>query len=531
MLVKNSDMRNALFFVLFITLFLSSCSKEDNPQEKNDKQANELIVTGRLSEYITDDNIFKITKLTINSVISGEDWNLLFEMAVLGNLEFLDMSNAQIKGVEGIDCWNDDEIPEYNFSESKTLKEVYLPKSIRVIGKEAFSECKNLTTVHFPDKIDSIATRAFYKSGLSGEFNVPKELRVVGKQAFGDTKFNKVIIHSDVLAAKYDTMYTLYGNSVFANCKELTEVIVKEGCTMLELGFTHCTSLTRLSLPSTLKQIGYLSGSTGNYIFKDCEDLETITLPESLWFIGYNAFSNTSLKSIDIPDNVQYIWTYAFHNCELLEKVILPSSLIKIEHGGFEGCKVLDSIIIPENVSEIDYSAFGNCTSLHSISFEGNVSSIGRKAFINCTSLNSVILPDGLKSLGMSAFEGCSSLSKVVISDELDKIEATTFKDCVELQDVTLGESIAIIGNGSFFHCPKLTKLTIPISVEDIKDYAFSYTGLKDLTVMWLSPITINNNIFDGINLSKSILKVPLGTKELYKTTSGWQNFGTIEEL
>ena len=524
-------MRTVLSFALICVLFISSCSKEDNPYEENDKQSKELIVSGRLSEYITEENISEITKLTINSVISGEDWNILFEIAVLGNLEILDMSNAQIIGVEGIDCWNDDEIPEYNFSGSKKLKEVFLPKCIKVIGTEAFSKCRKLATVHFPDQIDSIATRAFYDSGLSGEFNLPKQLRVVGKQAFGGTKFNKVVIHSDVLAAQDNTMYTLYGKSVFADCDELTEVIVKEGCTMLELGFSHCTSLTTVSLPSTLEQIGYLSGSTHNYIFSRCEKLEKIILPEKLWFIGYNAFSYTALKEIDIPDNVKYIWTYAFNNCELLEKVVLPPSLIKIDHGGFEDCKLLNHITIPEKVSEIGYSAFGGCTSLQSLSFEGNVSLIGKEAFINCTSLNTVILPDGVESLGSSAFEGCSSLSKVVISKKLKEIEATTFKDCVELQDVTLGESIETIGSSSFLHCPKLTKLLIPITVKNIENYAFSYTGIKYLTVMWASPIVINNNIFDGINLSKSTLNVPLGTKELYKTSSGWQNFGTIEEF
>lgn len=512
--------------ILCAAMFAVSCSKDEELEKTN---INNVVVTGNLSDQITDENISKITRLALNGIISGEDWNILFEMATMGSLEVLDMSNAKINGVEGIDCWNDNEIPEYIFSGSKNLKEVFLPKNLRTIGEEAFSNCKKLTTVHFPDKIDSIATRAFYKSGLSGEFNVPKQLRVVGKQAFGSTKFNKVVIHSDVLAAKDNTVYTLYGNSVFADCDELTEVIVKEGCTMLELGFSHCTSLTKVSLPSSLEKIGYLSEYTHNYIFNKCENLETIILPKDLWFIGYDAFSYTALKSIDIPDKVQYIC--AFHNCELLEKVILPSALIKIDHGGFEGCKMLYNITIPEKVSEIGNSAFEGCTSLQSISFEGNVSSIGKEAFINCTSLKTVILPSGLESLGSSAFSGCSSLSKVVMSDKLKEIESTTFKDCVELQDVTFGKSIGTIGSSSFFHCPKLTKLIIPVTVKKIEDYAFSYTGLSDLTVMWPSPIVINNNVFDGINLSKSTLIVPLGTKELYKATPGWQNFGAIEEL
>lgn len=117
------------------------------------------------------------------------------------------------------------------------------------------------------------------------------------------------------------------------------------------------------------------------------------------------------------------------------------------------------------------------------------------------------------------------------MSDKLKEIEPTTFKDCVELQDVTLGDSIEAIGSSCFFHCPKLTKLVIPITVKNIDNYAFSYTGLKELTVLWSAPIAINNNVFNGVNLSKSTLTVPIGTKELYKATSSWQDFGTIEEL
>lgn len=524
-------MKKVLFLILIIVSFICACSKDDYLFEEYEKQSKELIVSGNLSEDITEVNILEITKLTINSEISGNDWNILFEMAVLGNLELLDMSNAQIIGVEGDDSYNDDEIPEYCFSESKKLKEVFLPKNIKVIGKEAFSECKKLTMVHFPDKLDSIAARAFYKSGLSGNLNLPKELRVVGKQAFCGTRINKVVIHSDVLATKDSTMYTLYGNSVFANCNELTEVIVKEGCTMLELGFSYCSSLTKVYLPSTLKQIGYFSEVTHNYIFEGCENLEIITFPKNLWFIGSKAFSSTSLKTINLPDKMQYIWSYAFQNCKLLEKVILPSTLIKIEQGGFEGCKMLDNIIIPENVSEIGTFAFRNCTSLQSISFGGSVSSIGSEAFINCTSLKSVIIPKSVEYLGVSAFEGCCSLNKVVMSCNLKEIEATTFKDCVELQEVTLGESVEIIGSSSFFHCPKLTTLTIPLTVKTIDNYAFSYTGIKNMTVMWKSPIVINNNIFSGLNLSKSTLKVPLGTKGLYITSSGWSKFGIIEEM
>lgn len=520
-----------LLILLFPMFFVSSCHEEDSQFGENKEQPKELVVSGRLSESITNENILNITKLTINDTILGEDWNLLFRMSVYGILEVLDMTNATICGVENDDYWNEDEIPAYQFSRSKALKEVFLPNSLKSIGEEAFSKCLKLTTIHFPEGIDSIAPRAFYQSGVSGEFNIPLSLRIIGRQAFARTNISKVIINSNVLATKHSSIYTVGGNSVFADCEELTEVVVKDGCTMLELGFQDCTSLTNVLLPQSLRHIGFHSESTGNYIFNYCSALSSIKLPDNLIFIGYNAFSRTSLKSLKLPKSVQTLSTFAFSNCAFLETVELSDSLKILEHGSFKECIMLKKIVIPNNVSEIGYNAFLNCTSLESVELGRDVKTIRSEAFMNCSSIKSIILPNGLETLGSSAFLGCSSLSTICLSNDLKEIEPTTFKDCMELQEVEFGESIEKIGSSSFRHCPKLTQLTIPISVEKIEDYAFSYTGLKELTVMWTTPIIIDENVFDGINLSKSTLKIPLGTKELYEATSSWQNFGAIEEL
>ena len=516
-------------YIIFLcaAMITVSCSK-DTELEKVEQ--NNVIVTGSLSDQITDENKSKITHLTINGTISGEDWNTLFEMAVMGSLEVLDMTNAKIVGKSDKDWWKDDEIPEDEFSNSKTLKEVFLPTSLKVIGKEAFSKCSKLVQVHFPEGLDSIAPRAFYESGLSGEFSTPAKLRVVGKQAFGWTKLNKVVINSDVLAAEDGTMYTIGGNSVFAYCKNLTELTVKEGCTMLEVGFQDCSSLTTVSLPTTLRQIGHNSGSTHNYIFNRCKSLESINLPYNIWFIGYNAFANTSLQEIVIPNNVQYLWKYAFHNCTLLEKVTMPQQLRQIGQACFEGCTSLGEIEIPDKVTEIDYKAFMDCTSLKTVKFGENIKVIGRNAFSGCISLLSAVMPSSLTTLRESAFEGCSNLMKVSLPDYLEEIEPSTFKDCVELRDIYLGMSMLKIGNSAFFHCPKIGILSFPSSINNINSYAFAFTGLKELTVSWSNPLSIGSNVFDGINLSKVKLFVPLGSKELYQQSSTWKSFGQILE-
>lgn len=520
--------KTVLLLMSFFILFASSCHKEDDQYGENE-HSKELVVSRRLSEYITDENILNITKLTINDTILEEDWNLLFRMSVYGILEVLDMTNATICGVENDDYWNEDEIPAYQFSRSKALKEVFLPNSLKSIGEEAFSECRKLTTIHFPEGIDSIASRAFHQSGISGDFSTPLSLRIIGRQAFARTKISKVIINSDVLTTQHASIYAVGGNSVFADCEELTEVVVKDGCTMLELGFQHCTSLTNVSLPQSLRHIGSQSESTGNYIFNYCSALNSIKLPDSLIFIGYDAFSRTALESVEFPSSVKELSAYAFSNCVLLENVKLSDSLQIMGHRCFKQCVMLHEIDIPSNVLKIETSAFEDCVSLESVNLGENIVSIGSEAFMNCTRLKSIILPSSVSSLGRSAFSGCAGLESAILSNSLKSIESTTFFDCIKLKNVIIGNSVESIGSSCFFHCPNLTELIIPNSVSNIADYALSYTSLKNVTVHWASPLQIKDNVFEGTDLSVSTLKVPVGTKKLYEDTSVWKTFGYIE--
>lgn len=523
---------------IFSLVFVASCSEDEISNDSS------IVVISNLSDLNDGDEKLNIKRLTINGTISGEDWNILFEMATMGSLELLDMTNARIVG-DDVYGWNENEIPEYKFSHSKTLKEVYLPNSLKTIGTESFAECSKLIKVHFPESIDSIAPRAFYKSGITGELELPSHLRIIGRQAFGWTKVKKVVIASDIVAGKtiiqkenedgivsdYSSIYAVGGNSVFAYCENLSDVIVKDGCTMLEIGFQHCQSLSNVLLPHTLRSIGSETSSNGNYVFQDCIGLKEIDLPKNLKFIGHDVFSNTSLNEIVIPDNVQYLFAYAFHKCTQLTKVKMSTQLKEISYGCFEACTSLTEIEIPDMVTNIDDNAFADCSSLTTVQFGNKIKTIGGNAFAGCILLQSAVLPSSLSILRKCAFEGCSGLVRVVLPDYIEEIESSTFRDCIELQDVYIGKAVLKVGSSAFFHCPKLEIVNLPNSITEINDYAFAYTGLKEFRVTNETPLSINSNIFNGINLLKATLIVPFGTKEQYLLSSTWKEFGQIIEL
>lgn len=78
-----------------------------------------------------------------------------------------------------------------------------------------------------------------------------------------------------------------------------------------------------------------------------------------------SAFENCeNLKSITIPNSVIEIGERAFKDCPNLISVNIPESVIKIGEEAFEGCRSLTSTNIPESVDIGEYAFYG-CRNLH----------------------------------------------------------------------------------------------------------------------------------------------------------------------
>lgn len=527
---KYKGMKKIIFIVGIMVLSLYSCNKEDAENNHDKSNGLELIVNGRLSDYINESNINTISKLTINGSICEDDWRMLKEMGSTGCLSELDMTNATVENNTNYLGNEVNEIPAGAFWDCSKLSSVKLPQNIKVIGAKAFVGCAKLKNILLPAAVDSIADEAFRKIPLEGTLNLPASLRVIGKQAFAYSNIEEVIINSDIESPFYEKVYAIGGNSVFAECKELKKVSVAEGCTKLEIGFEGCKSLTDVVLPSTLETLGRNSRNTHNYIFAYCSSLTNISLPEKIWFIGDEAFGHTGLQSLIIPDRVQYIWTFAFTDCKNLTEVRMPKHLRQIEQGAFKGCDKLAQISIPDYVSKIGYQAFMDCEAINIDSWGKSIETIGNEAFINCKKLSKVNLPETLVDLGSSVFSGCSGLQGVNSLGKISELEPMTFKDCISLKEINLPNTLEMVGSSCFFHCPQLNVVTLPQSINKIDDYAFSYCGIKEMTVQWGNPVVVNKNVFDGNNLSKSTLYVPLGSKTQYENSLSWICFGNIIE-
>jgi len=90
---------------------------------------------------------------------------------------------------------------------------------------------------------------------------------------------------------------------------------------------------------------------------------------------------------------------------------------------------LLSSIEIPESVIQIESFAFFYCSSLTSVTIPNSVTSIGKEAFFQC-GLSTVKIPTSVNSIGENAFGECSHLPGVSIPPDLTVIEDGVFYGC-----------------------------------------------------------------------------------------------------
>lgn len=117
----------------------------------------------------------------------------------------------------------------------------------------------------------------------------------------------------------------------------------------------------------------------GNNAFMGCSSLTSVTLPSTLEDMGSSPFSNTGIESLTIPEGIESISN--FEQMTKLKSITLPSTLTRIEYMTFTHCTSLESIIIPENVTFIGAGAFSNCWNLTEITFLGSQPTLGNTSF------------------------------------------------------------------------------------------------------------------------------------------------------
>lgn len=218
----------------------------------------------------------------------------------------------------------------------------------------------------------------------------------------------------------------------------------------------------------------------GDEAFEECRDVTEITIPDTVSYIGFKAFTRTSVKEIVVPDGVSVLRYRTFDSCTELEKVVLPEGLTEIEYNAFAGCSKLSEVNIPSSVTKIGSSAFRS-TAITSVVIPDGISSLSN-VFHSCTSLETVELPESLKEIGRSCFYSCSSLAMINLPENLQTVGYSAFYGCEALKEVDIPSSVSLIDEMAFFGCTSLSgSVIIPDGITEIKTLSFYDTDIVEL--------------------------------------------------
>ena len=327
-----------------------------------------------------------------------------------------------------------------------------------------------------------------------------------------------IIIPERIIYNSTTYKVTTIGDSAFSDCDNLTSVTIPNSVTTIEgYAFYNCEGLTSVTIPNGVTTIE-------GYAFSYCTGLTSVTIGNSVTTIGKNAFYNCNgLTSVTIPSSVTTIGENAFLYCNGLTEINVNDN--NKEYSSIDGvlynkdvselicypCGMpLNSFSIPNSVTTIEGNAFAGCTGLTSVTMGNSVTTIGENAFHYCDNLTSVTIPSSVTTIGDSAFAGCTGLTSVTIPNSVTTIGDFTFAGCDGLTSVTIPNSVTTIGSHAFYKCDGLTSVTIGNSVTTIGVSAFS--SCKGLTSVMIgnSVTTIGEDAFSGCGNIKEIYCQPV---------------------
>lgn len=254
---------------------------------------------------------------------------------------------------------------------------------------------------------------------------------------------------------------------------------------------------TDITLPTQLGT-NTVVGISAN-AFED-STLNSVTIPEGYTSIGNYAFYNAdSITSITLPSTITSLGVYPFSNSDKLANVDITkaTSLTALPTGFLMGCTSYKSFLVPSNISKIGMYAFSK-SAVSSVTFSNPDAKLDSYVFQNCASLTNVVLPDNLTTIPDYTFNSCTNLKTVNIPNKVTSLGNRVFYNCTGLETIVLPDKVKTIGVRTFSNCSSLSSLKLSLDLTSIGNYAFE--NCSALTDLELSPFlsSLGSNVFDG---------------------------------
>lgn len=431
---------------------------------------------------------FSLTNITIpNSVTNIDKW--AFNNTGLGSVVIAnDATNTGVYTYGRREALTSTNIPEsvtnigdYAFSNCNNLTNVTIGKGVVYIGDGAFDSCESLSTISYNAVNYVDFNPAAFGSDMSEIFLIiGSDMETISKELI------EWIQCTDLKIDEQNTNFYTVDNIVYDKYGNAVYVVNRETISQFVIPATM-TWIPSFENSSALQEVTFEEGSEITSIapntFAYCQNLTSVTLPDSITDIGFGTFNGcTYLRSIHIPTSLTHISASMFNSCTNLESCNIPDGITSIDTYAFYGCKKITYITIPDSVISIGDSVFTD-SYLRQFNSGSNVESIGTGAFQNCTNLRKVVLSDKITSISDRMCRGCNYLVELTIGNNVESIGQAAFENCSKITSVTIPSSVTSIGNSAFSGCTGLNSVTIPASVTSFGGSAFSgCTSLNNIT-------------------------------------------------
>lgn len=471
----------------------------------------------------------------------------------LGNCAVLDLSEAHL--VKGGKAYYTDErlgdtyliesdgkANKYMFDRCYKLVSLILPNELKRLPRNFVSRCPLLVNLQIGNNVSTIDASSIHDNPYLLSLTIPEGVTTMGREACESNGIEELTLPNSLNTIDYFTFaYNTNLKTIHfgTGLKDIAWGAFK-GCSALEnldlstsnieniqsYAFSECTSLSSVKFPSSLRQI------YGN-AFSQNSALQAVTFNDGLDGIGGSAFSNTGLTTVTLPNSLTYLGSSAFSSCKDLASISIGTGITEIPYNCFSGCNALTSVDLPEHVTSIGGSAYSYCDGLVSITLPSSIQAVGASAFANCSNLEEVVIPDNVTTLGTGAFKNDSKLKHVQIGKGVATLETDLFNGCESLSSVELSEGLTAVKKFVFQYCSSLKTVTFPSTLTTLSNSTcFGWTP-DSLYFLGTQPATgerTKDEPFYGLYTQTKVY-VPESAFDAYKQSTVFKKFFEEDNL
>ena len=369
-------------------------------------------------------------------------------------------------------------IGHFAFEECASLINITIPNSVTFLGDGAFYNCANLTgnitipygveniywstfigcekltSVTLPDSVTYIGENAFFRCNSLTDINIPDSVKTIEKAAFYGCGFTSITIPDGITSIKELT---------FLHCRSLTSVSIPNSVTNIEKeAFAGCSSLININVPDSVKIIGE-NAFHNTAFYKSSNNWQDDMLYLGDRLIDAKEYITDYVK---IREGTRFITDCAFKKCKELIGIAIPESVEYIGLNAFVDCKQLRIVNILSHDAKIEFFAFPDNISYTIRCLEGSTAEeYAKKKGVNYETV--IFSLHDESNIASIEYVGSDTFDK----DTKFVVQEITDGDLMQSIQQDFPDKVVQIYNFSFENFNK--------TEESLKEYLFSLTANK----------------------------------------------------